>query len=422
MLKLKRSFLLLLVLFLAACGTQTQVPEAAVDDPTNIEVLKSGGKLNVHFKKFVVGHAPKGAKFKIELICKTDDKRQKVVLKQIIDIHKYKGYAFSKAYYGVGGFKCVVREVGNEHKGYYVGDHVIIKVKQNGKKIGGVETKTANRFVTVKTPAFKVKKHGAVIIHVTNKFKTKKEEPKKLELIIKKKFESDDKKDDYGKVTVKLICKDYESEEFYLGDYEEKKLELHKDYEHCVLKESYDNKHYTLKEVRFDFDYYNDKYDTHKDGHYEKGYYESPEFDLKTDYKKLVIVIVNKVEKKKDEEPKKLELVIIKKFLLGKDFIKVEEGTKVHFQLFCDRRLVENFKLEQGSDLKLDLETTIVLDQDYKDCVLEETFPDNKYNLLDVSFGGVAAVDLNGNRATSVKFDLEVVKGKIVIIRIFPED
>lgn len=96
---------------------------------------------------------------------------------------------------------------------------------------------------------------------------------------------------------MQLICKDYTSDKFYLGKDEEKTLHLEYDYKDCYLKESYYNDYYTLKHVRFDFDYYNDEYDTHKDGYVDGHYAKSPKFDLKTHYKKLVIVIVNEVEK-----------------------------------------------------------------------------------------------------------------------------
>jgi len=428
MLKLKRSFLLLLVLFLAACGTQTQVPEAALDDSTNIEIASYGGKANVHYKKYVVGHAPKGAKYKIELICKTNDKHQKVILKQTVDIHKYKGYAFSKAYYGVGGYKCVVREVGNEHKGYYVGDHVVIQVKQNGKLIGYVAKNTSSRFQTVETPKFKVGKRGTVHVYVTNKFK--KVEKKTDITIVKKFFDGKNYVDVKGEAKIYLVCKVGNVYKvvahFAANKYTEFNTQQYAGLK-CYLKESFHSDSYTLEDVQISLQSgkWGDDLDTtwKKDGYVVSEYFYLPKSSLK-------IIIINVVKEIPEEVKKELELIIIKKFNLNADLgVKVDLDLlklligAVDLDLVCDGVVVvADIDLEVESVADLEAKAKLVLDKGHKDCDIVEHFDANVGKLLSVSaqLGESSTnpvVEADDNKALlDLDLDLVEIDGKLVII------
>lgn len=393
MLKMKRSFLLLLVLFLAACGTQTQLPEApqitddglgqisateleAAFEATGVSAQSGYDKHKYNkftLKKVVEGYGPEHQKYKLAIICKVPYKEHKLAVVAAAHLKggEYKHFLVPKKY-----VKCAAFEF------EYFGDEVKFKVEQKKhhqysgvEYYGKLKVKVWGKKLDFKASKFFHLKPGDAKFIVINKYK-KVEAPKKLELIIKKKFESEYKHDDYGKVKVQLICKDYASEEFYLGDHEEKKLELHYDYKDCYLKEAYYNDHYTLKHVSFDFDYYDDKYDTSKDGNVEGNYAKSPKFELKTYYKKLVIVITNKVEKK----PKKFELVVKKVF--KKEYNDKEEVYPDDYEL--------DIKLVCDGGITIDIGKDTHYESDYydlrgKNCEVKEKFYDDKYQTVQYS-------------------------------------
>lgn len=285
--KLGRGLLLILVLLLAACGTQTQLPEAAADDETTIETA-SDGHLYYHFKKYVEGwdYAPKHAKFKVYLICrKHDDYYGKsangpVVLRKAIEVTKGLN-VYSGANYGVKGYKCYLKEIADDH--YSTGDHVKFYVTQNYEELLN-ETKDAGR-KTVESSYFYPKKDGKLYIIVTNIYKPP-ATPKTVYVEVNKYFKKYAPKHYYLKVV--LICKDgyekvlLENTTSFKGD-----LDIYG--KHCYLKETFSSKHYKLKKVKFDFRDYYDYYDSHAYPYYDKDYYyaDSKWFEVK-DYTLVV--------------------------------------------------------------------------------------------------------------------------------------
>jgi hypothetical protein len=407
----KRGILVsLLALFLAACGTQTQAPamptaeeglgeinvaelEAAFDATALTDQSNWNKKKYNKFtlKKVVEGYGPEHQVYKLAVICKVPNKKNVLA---VVGAAYLKDGQSKHFLVPVKYVKCAAFEFEK------FGDEVKFELKQKKyDQYSDVEyygkIKLWGKKLDFKASEFFHLKRGDAKFIVINKYK-KVEAPKKLELIIKKKFESEYNHDDYGKVKVQLVCKDYASEEFYLGDYEERKLELHYDYKDCYLKEAYDNDHYTLKHVSFGFDYYDDKYDTSKDGYVDGNYATSPTFELKTYYKKLVIVITNKVEKK----PQKIDIVFKK--VLHREYKRLDSYDVFKIVLYCGEGYDKSAYTEVASaDLsKGHLEAaTHVYDLYGKHCYVKESFYNDDYKLKKVTF------HVNGYPAGEVKSD-----------------
>lgn len=300
--KLGRGLLFVLVLLLAACGTQTQLPEAVTDADTNIETATSGGKLEVYFKKIVEGkeYAPKYAKFKVQLICyKYDHHNRKgalgtgtMVLRRNIEVSQGQN-VYSGDHYGVKGYKCYLREIAKDY--YSVGDHVNFYVEQDHKELLN-ETKYDTGRNTVDSSYF-YPYDGKLIIIVTNTYKppATPEPPKTVYVEVNKYFKHYYPKDYHLKVV--LICKDG-YEQVLLDNSLSFKGDLDIYGKHCYLKESFYSKHYKLKKVKFDFKYAYDHYDSNAHPYYDHEYEYAKSKHFKVDDYKLIVNIYDKLKKR----------------------------------------------------------------------------------------------------------------------------
>lgn len=318
---LKRSWLLLLVVFLAACGTQTQLPEVALDEEANIEVA-TGKKLPANFYKKVEGTAPKGAKYKLQLICYEKNNHKKIVLRQTVVLGPNNQYKDAGRYSGLGGYTCVVSEIDNKH--YDTGDHVKIVVKDAHKTY---LHKTYVGGKTVTSDKFKPGNKKLEII-VTNIYKKPTPVPnEKTKVSFIKKFV-----DEHGNTVdvpekaakFELICRigheDKVVDTFYFGGkYNAYANQYHRGLD-CYLKETFYDKHYDLVSVHFSgYTYtrhhYDDKNPFVSNVNAANNVASSARFTIPAKGK-LHFIIVDKLKKRVVETPK-VELEVIKKFVGG---------------------------------------------------------------------------------------------------------
>ncbi len=410
-----------LIIFLAACGTYSELPEqvaeadveeivAVAELAPDAEIGSQGYKrdnlvLRVEKQVLPDDHAdPHPAKYDIDLICK-----KKGGGKLVIDLPTFtksgaKTYNVSKSKinYYLGNTKhCFVRERGT------VGTKLVrFNVTKDAKTVSGfpqtVLPKDYANKRTVKSKKFDLEHvNKKIVIKVVNKFEEEKKEEKDFELVVEKKFvdaHGNEVKPEHYYLSVDLECKEGKKDvidetlltagKLHFSDHDFKDLGGLK----CEIEEKFASDDLKLHEVIVKFEASEhgrhiasgEKKDKHiEDKHYKgkevqwanSGYFHVPE---KAD--KLVIIIIDVVKEVEDD----FELVVEKKFVDA-------HGNPVDVK---DYYLEVDLECKEGKKDVVD-ETLLTAgklhfsDHDFKDlgglkCEIEEKFASDDLKLHEV--------------------------------------
>lgn len=408
MFRLKHGLLLIVVAFLAACGSQAELPNALPDK------LSSVGELNTaeleqafdaqtlsaenywnkdKFNKFVLekkveGYGPEHQKYPVAVVCKVPYKSNVLYIagaKKLAENEKAYFYV-PKKFVKCAAIEFEVFGTDGVHFQFKQGQYIASSgVKYGGKLYiwGKHLDYKASEFFHVKDG----KKYGEARFTVINKYKNP--EPKKLVVNVEKFY-----KDAYGKhvdvgsdVSVKLtlVCEG-NKQNLVFGDnhiadaykllgktcYIEEEF-YDPDYKNVDLKGSYKNF------VGYDVGSYGD-FDGSCKEYSGRDYCKVEPIKIDQHATKLDLDLIDVVEAKYRPEPKKLVIKVSKYYNDGSQYVRPSADFSATLNLVCGDVTVS---LGFDSEKTVDDASGLLGEK----CYLKETFTDKKYQNVDIKVG-----------------------------------